>query len=298
MKILISGATGFIGKHLVKKLVEEGNTVHIIVRETSPEKEFPVPLKKVHVYTSVSSLITFMNTEKFDGVIHLASLFLVSHKETDVEPLIQSNILFASTLLEATTKSKTKWFINTGTFTQHCNNKRYSPFNLYSATKQAFEDIATYYRESSDIILVTLKLFDTFGEGDTRPKIFNLWSSIGNTKEPFPMSPGKQILDMNYVGNVVDAYIHMAKLLTTKKGYLYNGKSYLVSSGERMTLQELAKLYESVTKKSLPIVWGGRPYRNKEIMKPWNKDSLVPGWKPKTTIKKALKKMLASEEKK
>lgn len=287
MKILISGATGFIGKHLTKALTKKGVEVYIVT--TSTNKVITLPSKRVHHYKDTLSLIDFMKENRPDGVIHLASMFLTSHTSSQVDELMKANIALGASLLEASQVTSVPWFINTGTFTQHYQNKHYSPVNLYSATKQAFQDIAQYYSENTNLTVVTLKLFDTFGEEDTRPKVFALWTKIANTNEPLLMSPGKQIIDMNYVGNVVDAYLHMAKLLAKKDRTSHNGKNYLVTQGERMTLQDLAKLFETTTKKKLPIVWGGRPYRDKEVMKPWDKDTILPGWKPKVSLAKAIR---------
>jgi nucleoside-diphosphate-sugar epimerase len=155
MKILLSGATGFVGRHLVKKLQEDGYDLTLLVRSKTTTRQSEV--KKIHYYTydnDAALLCSFMQQEKFDGVIHLASLFLAQHKDEDIKNLIESNVTLGTSLLEAATKSNVAWFINTGTFWQHYQNKKYSPVNLYAATKQAFEDIARYYLETTPINFV------------------------------------------------------------------------------------------------------------------------------------------------
>jgi CDP-paratose synthetase len=170
MKILISGSTGFIGKHLVKRLLSKKYDIYAIVRNTKDSNL--LGKEKSFIFSGdTEKLVSFMQKEKFDGVIHLASLFLASHKADDIKDLINSNVFLGTAILEASVKSNVKWFLNTGTFWQHYNNKDYSPVNLYAATKQAFEDIAKYYTETSKINFATIKLSDTFGENDTRPKI-------------------------------------------------------------------------------------------------------------------------------
>lgn len=288
MKLLISGATGFIGSHLVKKLLDADVKLYAVVRGSTKKKALD---PRMHVYVfngDMTKLISFMEKEKFDGVIHLASLFLVNHNTSDVSDLVNSNLLFSTQLLEASVVSNIPWFINTGTFTQHYKNKKYSPTNLYSATKEAFEVVAKYYVETSKIVFVTIKLFDTFGEGDTRPKVFSLWSKISKTKEVLDMSPGDQIIDINYVKNVADGYLQMIKILSKPKAKKISGKSYTLSSGRRMTLKKLSQLFEKVTGEKLNIKWGGRPYRDREVMVPWEKGENVPGWKPKITLEEGI----------
>ena len=269
MKILVSGATEFIGKNLVKRLLKENNTVHALAR---PSTDLDSLEKNVLPYVfdgDAAKLTAFMQKEKFDGVVHLASLVLPGeHTPEQIKVLIDSNVLFATLLLEASAKSKTPWFINTGTFWQHYEGKKYSPVNLYAATKQAFEDIAEYYIETTDIDFVTIKLNDTFGPFDTRPKIFNLWTKIDRTGEKLAMSPGEQIIDMSHVDNIVDGYMHMTGILSADKKKKQKGKSFFIHSDERMPLKKLARVFERLSKGKLNIDWGGRPYRLREVMVP------------------------------
>lgn len=289
MKILITGATGFIGRHLTKKLLEKNNSLYAVVRKTAKRNVLDSRIKTIVFDGDLNRLISVMEKEKFDGVIHLASLFLATHKTEDVVNLINSNVLFSTLMLEATVKSNIPWFINTGTFTQHYKNKKYSPVNLYSATKQAFEDIARYYIETTKLNFVTIKLFDTFGPNDTRPKVFSLWSKIADTGESLEMSPGEQILDVNYVENVADGYVKMTELFLSDNEKKFKGKAFSLSSGERYTLKKLSKIFEQATGKKLNINWGKKPYRPREVMVPWEKGENVPGWKPKISLKQAIR---------
>lgn len=208
MKILITGATGFIGKNLSLKLQKEKIDFKCIIREKSSKEFFLQNAIEFFVFdNSINSLIKYMKKEKFDGVIHLASLFIAEHKNEQIDDLISSNILFGTKLLQACVESDVKWFLNTGTFWQHYNGEAYNPVNLYAATKQAFEDMAKYYSEAFGLKFVTLKLNDTYGEGDTRRKIFAIWEQIAKTGETLDMSKGEQYIDIVHISKVVDAYM-------------------------------------------------------------------------------------------
>jgi CDP-paratose synthetase len=288
MNILLTGGTGFIGSHLIKRLQKEGHSVHLIARPHSKVEG----LKGIHVYTfdgNVENLTSYIESKKINGVIHLASLFLAQHKPEQLKDLIESNVLFSTQVLEAASKSNVKWFINTGTFWQHHKDKAYSPVNLYAATKQAFETIAQYYRETSSLSFVTLKLSDTFGPHDTRSKVFNLWVKISATGETLGMSPGKQIMDISYIDNVIDGFIQLMKL-AEKDPKKVNGKSYALQSSERMTLQKLSKVFEEVTGKKLSIIWGEKEYRPREVMVPWRKGKKIPGWKQNVSLREGIKR--------
>jgi nucleoside-diphosphate-sugar epimerase len=291
MKLLISGATGFIGKHLTERLTEEGNEVFAIVRPSTDTSTLTTGNIRPYVFNDdIHALTAFLEQEQFDGIIHLASLFLAAHKSDDIKNLVDSNVLFPTTLLESAVTAKTPWFINTGTFWQHYQNEAYSPVNLYAATKQAFEDIAQYYLQTSPINFVTIQLSDTFGPGDTRAKVFNLWLKTSKSQEPLGMSPGEQLIDISFIDNVIDGYVQMISLLSDDKGSELRGRAFAISSGAPESLKSLAATFEKVTGTTLPIQWGEKEYRPREVMETWNKGETIPGWSPRVSIEEGIKR--------
>ena len=291
MKLLLSGATGFIGKHLLRRLLSEDHSVHAVIRPNSDQDALEAQKVQTFVFDgSVEALTMFLTSKKFDGVIHLASLYLKQHKPIDVLTLVDSNVAFGAALLEAAAQSGTPWFLNTGTFWQHYQDAPYAPVNLYAATKQAFQDIAQYYAETSSVNIVTLQLSDTFGPNDTRPKIFNLWAKAAKTREALEMSGGEQLIDISYIDNVIDGYLQLAKLLAADTHRAQQGRVFALTSGNPISLRELARVFEKVTKLTLPIVWGKRPYMHREVMRPWSKGEKIPGWKPNVSLEEGIKR--------
>ncbi|CAA6819691.1 MAG: UDP-glucose 4-epimerase (EC [uncultured Sulfurovum sp.] len=288
MKIIVTGSTGFVAKSIIDTLVSQGHEIHAIIREHSNTSGINEKAIFYEDNGSTQALVEYFQSIKPDGVLHLASLFLAQHQEDDIDSLILSNITFGTRLLEASVNSDTKWFINTGTFWQHYENQEYSPVNLYAATKQAFQDIAKFYYETKKLNFVTIKLNDTFGPGDTRKKVFNLWKGLAASGENLGMSPGNQVIDISYIEDIVEAYTLMIQALVSDSDFSYAGKAFVVSSSECMSLKKLAKVYENATGKTLDITWGERPYREREVMLPWNKGELVPGWKQNTSLEDAI----------
>ena len=292
MKILITGATGFIGQNLIKLLLNNNYNVCCITRIHSDLSKINSKVKIFQYDENIDSLLEFFQNEKFDGVIHLASLFLLNHTKDNISNLLSSNIKFGVELLEASKISKVKWFINTGTFWQNYNNEEYNPVNLYAATKEAFLDIAKYYTQTSDLIFTTIKLNDTFGANDTRNKIFNLWHKISQTGEILEMSEGNQIIDISYIEDVINAYDILIKHLNSEKSTVLKNKIFAIKSNERMSLKELSKVFEEATNCKLNIKWGSRPYREREVMNPWNNGEIIQNWEQKYTLKDAIIKTI------
>lgn len=290
MKILVTGATGFIGQNLIASLVNQEHSLTIIVRDNSNITSIDPRIKIFYYSSDISELETLFQNHQFDGVIHLASLFLASHHPKDIISLIQSNIQFGTEILEVCKQTQVQWFLNTGTFWQHYESDFYNPVNLYAATKEAFEVIAKYYTETSDLIFTTIQLNDTFGQNDTRNKVFNLWQNIAISQEVLDMSSGEQIIDISYIDDVINAYnLLIDQLGSPQKAELRN-RSFAINSPERMSLRDLAKLYQKVTNSRLNINWGKRPYREHEVMVPWEHGESVPGWKPQYSLAQAIQK--------
>lgn len=289
MKILVTGATGFIGKNLVAKLAENEHEIFAIVRENGDTSCIDKGVKIYPYNGDINTLIELFKEEKFDGVIHLASHFLAAHNPNDISSLIASNIQFGTELLEASKSSDVTWFINTGTFWQNYEDESYNPVNLYASTKEAFENIAKFYTQTSDLIFTTIKLNDTFGPNDSRAKVFNLWTKIAKSGERLSMSGGEQIIDISYIDDVINAYMQLVNLLE-ENAIQYSNKIYVVTNQERSSLKDLAKTFEKATDTKLNIDWGGREYRDREVMSPYSLGEVVPGWKQRYPLEEAIRK--------
>lgn len=243
---------------------------------------------------NTATMIDIVSKANPDIVFHLASLFLAQHKSEDIEPLIRSNILFGTQLLEAMVTNGTYKMVNTGTSWQHYNNEDYNPVCLYAATKQAFEDILKFYVEASKLKVITLKLFDTYGPDDPRPKLFSLLRKVAQEQTELAMSPGEQLIDLVYIDDVVEGYLLAAKRLIDNK--VSKMEEYAISSGNPISLKELVAVYGQTIGKPLPIKWGGRPYRTREVMAPWDKSKKLPGWKPVVGLIAGIKRMEKIDE--
>jgi nucleoside-diphosphate-sugar epimerase len=263
MKVLVTGATGFIGIHLVPLLLKYGHEVAILKRKGSGLKELMSMRGKIQVFISDTYNDIFLAVRKFcpDGVIHLAALYINQHKSEHIVDLVNSNVLFGTHVLEAMTKNGVLNFLNIGTRWQHLKNKRYNPANLYSATKEAFKNILTYY-ETKGIKHKTLELGDTYGTGDTRKKIVELLMTACQKKERLDLTLGEQILDLAFVDDICQFIL--SKI--TSAAFFDNKRVSL--SGTVIKLHDLGEMIEKEFKIKGLFNWGGKSYRENEIMIP------------------------------
>lgn len=292
MKILVTGATGFIGSHLTRKLVEEGHSVEIIVRKESPVERLQKVKEKIRIHLYEESLESMENIFKKarpEQVIHLASYFVAEHSPGDLEPMVRGNLLFPLHLLEAMSRQGVSSLLTTATFWQHYRHEKYSPASLYAATKQAFEDILLFYVGAKKMRALILTLYDTYGPGDFRPKLFNRLRKAAEEKSVLNMSPGEQKLDLVYIDDCVEGFLSAANCLSDfSEGAL---QKFALASGVPVSLKEVVATYEKVLGIKLKIGWGEKPYRGREMMRPWVVDPILPGWRPRTTLIQGIRKM-------
>ncbi len=288
-RALITGAAGFIGGSLVRRLLAEGWEVHALLgrtcrRETLKDVEHQVT---VHNHDgSMDSMLTILQKTRPDVVFHLASLFLADHRPEDVGALIQSNLLLSTQLAEAMTACGISRLVNTGTSWQHYHQAGYRPVNLYAATKQAFEDILAYYHDARSLSCITLELYDNYGPDDPRRKLVQILFDAARSGELLDMSPGEQVLDLLHVDDVVLAFEVAAERLRTVQTPVQ--ESFHVS-GERVTVRDLAVIIARVTGREIRVVWGRRPYRPREVMVPVSAGPSLPGWAPALKLESGLR---------
>lgn len=292
-RAMVTGATGFIGSHLINHLSADGWEIAVLARPIAAALLNLNPaVGKVYVYTGTTEdIIESVADFKPDTVFHLGSLFLATHNSSQVEPLIASNILFGTRLLEAMKVAKVAALVNTGSSWQNYCSTTYKPVNLYAATKQAFDDILSYYAEATGIRATTLRLFDSYGPGDKRRKLLRLLLDCLRTGEPLAMSPGEQVIDLVYVDDICRALLCAADAAERQKA----GTSvYAVSGGCRRTLRDVVATLEEAAGRSIPVQFGALPYREREVMNPWVGPPL-PGWEPRIDLLSGFQLLLASE---
>ncbi len=292
-RVLITGGAGFVGSRLVRACLKEGWEVGITYQPENGLRDIQELLPQVKVYAVLGNpaeAYGIVGDFHPDLVFHLASVFIATHEREDLQLLIDSNIAFGAQMLEAMSRHNIPFLVNTGTAWQHAGDSPYEPVNLYAATKQAFQDLLEYYIAATPIRAITLKLFDTYGPRDPRTKLFALLERASREKSRLEMSPGEQLIDVVYVDDVVNAFMAAAHRLFDN--CVQGHEIYAVSSGKPVRLRDLVETYQRVSGRPFDAVWGGRPYRPREVMVPWSTGDRLPGWEPAVSLEDGIRACL------
>lgn len=238
--ILVTGATGFIGSHLVEKLLKnEENNLIILKRSFSDmwrvEKTFNKYKERIHLFNvDVENLENVFKEYTIEGIFHLATYYNKNPEYTQIMELTQSNITFPIELLNLAVQYNVKYFINTGTFSEYKLNEHYlvenydikNPKTFYDATKIAFEDILKYYYKNYPINTATVKVYSPYGERDDERKIIPYIIINTLNGNPVEIRNPHNYMNLVYVEDIVELFLFVqSKILNLENYEIFHAKN-------------------------------------------------------------------------
>ena len=315
MKILITGATGFIGFHLSKLLLDKDfdvvgldniNDYYDTKLKYDRLMQLGIHKSNAQQYNSLSKsrnfkfirtclehneiLSNLFEKEKFDVVCNLAAQAGVRYSLTNPDVYIESNIVGFLNILECCRNNKIKHLIYASSSSVYGSNKNIpfsvkdnvdNPISLYAATKKSNELMAHTYSHLFEIPSTGLRFFTVYGPwGRPDMALFLFTKAILEDKQIDVYNFGKMQRDFTYVDDIVAG---IYKIIIGKKNKLYN--IYNIGNNNTVELMNFIKIIEKklgkVAKKNmLPIQPG-------DVAKTWaNVDALIKdyNYKPSTSI--------------
>lgn len=296
MRILLTGITGFVGQNVLPMIVREVPETEVLTLNIPADLEkarsmYPYPNCR-HILTSELDEVIGFNPEI---VIHLATVTTARNDTEIIKPMLAANIEFGVLLLDALTRCDAlNLFVNTGSFAEY----RYGPSvlndaYLYTATKSAFRHFVDYYSQLKGFKYVTVVPYSIYGGKPTVKRLIDYIVESIDAQEPVDMTAGEQILDFTHVCDLAGFYVHILKHLNLFLN-LNNGEEFHIGTGKGSSIKELAAIVEKVYGKKCNIRWGGRPYRDRDIMyavAPIAKNLSLVNWRAKVTVEQGIKMM-------
>jgi nucleoside-diphosphate-sugar epimerase len=271
-RVLVTGATGFIGSHLARRLVVHGAEVAVFMRASSDPCLLADVLDRVAVYEvdicDQDSVSTAMAQICPDVVFHLAAIGM---SEPFVSPpvAVRVNVQGTLHLLEAAHQCGVRRFVHSGTAYEYgdtanddaTNREVLDPVNTYAASKAAARAFVRLYSRVYGLSTVNLRLFAVYGPGQPPKTLISSAVCAALEGRDFPMTPGEQMRDFVFVGDVVESYLRAAVTPGIE------GVSIDLGTGRACKISQVVMLlFEMVGSSGRPLV-GALPYRPSETMK-------------------------------
>ncbi len=303
-KILITGATGFIGANLVRYLIKNYDCqIYIFIRETSNLWRINdiINFEKIKIYycdiRNKEEVYFIFREIKPDIVYHLATYGMFLNREKDKESIITTNINALFYLIEASKEVGVKRFINTGTTSEYgIKNKpmredmKLDPVNTYGATKASGTILATQLAQEYNFNLITLRLFSPYGYYEDKDRLFPYLILKFLNNEPIKLSNKNSVRDFTFIEDIINGYIQATLIDNIKNGEVIN-----IGYGKQKRIIDIVQILEKIKGDSLDIEWGKIPPKQEEPVK-WEannkKARKILKWKPYFTLEKGIKKLI------
>lgn len=286
--ILLTGATGFLGSHLLEALLKEGHSVVILKRTTSNTYRIQHLLDRLKAYDiDRLPLEQAFKDQRIDVVMHTACSY--GRNGQDANEVAETNLLFSLRLLDAATAFNIDTFFNTGTLLP-----KY--LNAYALSKNQF---CEWLRQrSNQVQVVNLKLEHMYGPKDDQTK-FVPWliGQLVQGVERIPLTEGQQLRDFIYIDDVVAAYM----LTLAKATQLVEWNEFDVGTGKLIAVREFVTAIHSAFSEGHGICktelgFGDIPLRDGELMTvELDNTSLINfGWSARVSIEHGIAKTIGA----
>jgi UDP-glucose 4-epimerase len=279
-KILITGGAGYIGSFMVRELQSKGFEPVILDNLSQGHKESvkDFRVEVIDLVTQKDKLDEFLASEKFDGVIHMASFIQMGESYTDPQKYYINNVIGFINLLGAMVKNSVGKIILSSSAGVYGNPVKVpieeddpkNPLNPYGETKYIMERMLEDYDAAYGIKFITLRYFNAAGAaldgsiGDDHPEESHLIPNIikkalrGEEIEIFgndyKTPDGTNIRDYIHVLDLVEVHtIAMQKLLDGGESNFYN-----VGTGKGYSNKEVIDTVKNATGMDLKIKYGPR----------------------------------------
>jgi UDP-glucose 4-epimerase len=272
-KILITGGSGFIGSHLVKKLLNDGYEIAITTKYDSVYENIRLfnVWKKIRVIECdlrYSSCISKINNFNPKIIFHLAAYNDVKGSFTNYNDSLDSNIIGTANLLENLKNYEQFIYISSSeVYGYQKINKIFEekmiphPVSPYSVGKYAGELYAQMHMLHQKKPIKILRPFNVFGEWQSNKAVISELIEKFINNEQVNITKGTQTREFNYVGNTVMLLINALK----SKKFFNNITN--ISDGNEISIKSLAEKIKKLSNSDSKIIIGGLAERKTEIIR-------------------------------
>jgi UDP-glucuronate 4-epimerase len=315
MKYLVTGAAGFIGFHVSKKLCEQG---HQVVGIDNLNDYYDVSLKESRLaelaslssfsfikmdLTSSQEILELFEQHKFDIVIHLAAQAGVRYSIENPNAYIQANIIGYMSILEACRHQPVKHLVYASSSSVYglnekvpfsTNDKTDSQVSLYGATKKSNELMAHSYSKLYGIAATGLRFFTVYGPWG-RPDMapFKFTKKIIEADVIDIYNNGDLSRDFTYIDDIVEGVVRVSVKPPEKSEDSVPCRVLNIGNGSPVSLLEFVETIED--KIGIKAIKNMMPMQDGDVYQTWAETSELEAlidFKPQTSLNDGIEKFV------
>jgi nucleoside-diphosphate-sugar epimerase len=282
-KILVTGASGFLGSHLCRSLCTTRNEVHAVSRNPhASDKDLHWWQGDLADFTTARTLLTAI---KPDVIFHLTTHGWGAPGLEHVLPTLHSDLIATVNLLTVATELRVRRVVLTASLEEpQAGDPEFVPSSPYAAAKWACGAYARMFHQLYQTPIVLARIFMTYGPGQPIQKLIP-YVILSLLREQVPkLSSGQRLIDWVYVDDVIDG------LLAAAEARNIEGSSIDLGSGTLVSIREVVQQLVQLVKAQVRPLFGALPPRPPEPVRAANTNDAYKrlGWKPVTPLEKGL----------
>lgn len=266
-RVIVTGATGFVGANLARRLLRDGHEVHLLVRAgyqpwRIEEIRGDVHLHEVQLH-EIESVTCVIDQIRPDWIFHLA-VYGAFSSQTNQLHLVQTNIRGTINLVQACLKTGFEAFVNTGSSSEYgfkdhppAETEVLEPNSLYAASKAAATAYCRQTAQERNVHLPTLRLYSVYGPYEDPTRLISTLIVRGLQGELPPLVGPETSRDFVHVDDVVEAYLLAATHPSQEPGAIYN-----VGTSVQTTVREAVAVARQALEIPAEPCWGTMPARS------------------------------------
>lgn len=294
--VLVTGATGFLGSHIVRRLVAKGYEVAAAYRPPSDRWRLTgLPCKIQWVPLDLgdgTSIRLALRATQPNVVIHCAA-YGMNYSEQSYEEGIKINISGTQLLLQRSAEAGVRRFIHSGSCFEYGNKplpvseeEVLEPISMYGVTKVASTLLVNQLSKALDLPSVVVRPFGIYGPADRSDKFVPRVIRACLSREAIELSGGEQIRDYSYVADAVSLYVGLIEAEEFPSGEIVN-----LAGGHPVPLRRIGEIIARSMDGQNMLKWGALPYRPDEIRNltaQTDKAKRLLGWYATTSLEDGL----------
>lgn len=302
-RVLVTGAAGFIGSHLTRRLVGLGAEVHALTDEVSSlypprliDLRGKIALHEGNI-ADRTAMEAIVKQVKPSVIFHLAAYTHVGKSWYRVDECVQSNIQGTLNLLLALEDTGYDRFIYTGTSEIYGDievpfreDAKVNPISPYAVSKYAGERFCRMYQQGLGWPIVLVRPFNAYGPAQTPDRIIPETIVRALRGQELALTTGEQTREFNYVEDIAEGYVLLAQTPEIE-GELFN-----IGGGEEITIHDVVVNIVDLLGNPIEPKFGALEHRPNEIWRMYCDSTKARerlGWAPKHSLRDGLAKTIA-----
>ena len=298
-RVLVTGASGFVGACAVRELVRRGHDVHVLLRDPARAWRLADILDRLTIHVGDLCDADAVR-QAFAGspsvVLHLAT-HGAYESQADARTILDTNIVGTLHLLEAAAAAKVELFVQTGSSSEYgfrsepmTETDRLEPNSVYAVAKSAQTHLGQLWARRTGMPIVTLRLFSVYGPWEEPTRLIPTLLDHARRGLPLRLASPDTVRDFVYVDDVLEALLDFEYLPRLR------GETVNLGSGTETTLRELVETATRLLGSRSEIRWNAFPARTWDATR-WSADPRKAierlGWSPRHSLLAGLEKTAA-----